>query len=58
MHRAMRLRALARLILSAALVAAILAPAGCGGPERAKRKPVTGVDKPAATRTANPHDEP
>ena len=58
MHGAKRLRAIARLALSAALAAALLAPIGCGGPERAKRKPITGVDQPASTRPANPHDEP
>jgi hypothetical protein len=51
-------RAVARLVLPAALVAALLAPIGCSGSERVKHKEITGVDKPADTRTANPHDEP
>ena len=58
MQRAKRLRAATRLFFSAALIAALLTPIGCGGPERVKHKPITGVDKPADTRSANPHDEP
>ncbi len=35
---------------------ALVALVGCGGPERAPRQPVTGVDRPAEDRAPNPHD--
>jgi len=30
----------------------------CGGPERAPRQPITGVDRPPEERAKNPHDLP
>lgn len=57
MDSSKRFRTLVRLAFAAILVAAILAPIGCGS-DRAERHPVTGVDKPASTRPANPHDQP
>lgn len=45
-----------RAVASACAVVALVALAGCGGPERAPRQPVTGVDRPAEDRAPNPHD--
>ncbi len=48
-------RARLRALIAACAVGTAL---GCGGPERAPRQPITGVDRPAEERAPNPHDEP
>ena len=54
-----RLRTVVRLAFATLMIAALLAPIGCGS-DRAERHPITGVDKdkPADSRPANPHDDP
>ncbi|MBN2490746.1 MAG: hypothetical protein JXQ29_07850 [Planctomycetes bacterium] len=53
-----RIRGVLRVLGLVAGGAALVAAAGCGGPERAPRQPITGVDRPADQRAANPYDEP
>jgi hypothetical protein len=52
------LRRVAALVLMGIVGTLLLVTAGCGGPERAPRQPITGVDRPADTRAPNPYDEP
>ena len=53
-----RLRGVSKTLVLTVAGAALLLAAGCGGPERAPRQPITGVDRPPEQRPANPHDEP
>jgi len=53
-----RLSGISKTLGLAVAGAALILGTGCGGPERAPRQPVTGVDRPPEQRSANPHDEP
>ena len=53
-----RLRRMAGAAVLLTALSALFVITACGGPERAPRQPITGVDQPADTRAPNPHDEP